>query len=398
MILSYVLCYPVLSAQEYAKRIISYEFATGVFDTLDAVEITSTKSFGSTQNNWSDTNDQIAQLPKDIEFDSLELVPSTFFSKPQVAADNFDLNNYPVSTAVKLFNASNGGQGDLCSGVMISDRHVLSSAHCVFEAYTANVNIAEVEAMIFYDTSIDIERTYSSKVTKMYFIEGWNISYGEDVAIFELEENIGSISGWMSIGYNDDDEFFNGRHLHKLSYPAYNTPFNDYPFNGDTLYYSHGNIDFVNDNFLGVLKHISGVGGESGSPIFEHIEGEKCVAYGVLTWLGNYSHSRINKERYFAFTDILKEEVSTPIKETYSDVSMNLYPNPATHEIHLKFNQRLPKSVKVSIYDIQGYRLYQGGLSGSEAQIDIQNLPQGTLFLHISDNDQIVLTKPFLKY
>ena len=398
MILTFVLCYPVVTAQDYAKRIISYEFATGVFDTLDAVEIPSTKSFASTPNNWSHTIDQIAELPTDIEYDENDLVPSTLFSKPQVAADNFDLNNYPVSAAVKLFNSTNGGQGDLCSGVMISDRHVLSSAHCVFQAYTTNVNIQQVDATIFYDTSIDVERTYSSKVTKMYFLEGWNISYGEDVAIFELEENIGVISGWMSIGYNDDDDFFDGRHLHKLAYPAYNTPFNDYPFNGDTLYYSHGNIDFVNDNFLGVMGHISGVGGESGSPIFDHVEGEKCVAYGVLTWLGNYSHSRINKERYYAFTDILAEEVTTATDEAYSGVSMNLYPNPATHEIFLNFDQELNKKLKVSIYNIQGHLLYHTQIKGSEAQIDIQSMPKGTLFLHISDNDQIVLTRSFLKY
>jgi len=393
-----VLSYPVLNAQEFAKRIISYDFATGVFDTLDAVEFNADKSYDSTINTWDEKREQLADLPTNIYNDSLPLVESTLYSQPQVAADRFDLDNYPVSTAVKLFNASNGGRGDLCSGVMISNRHVLSSAHCVLEAYTANVSIPEVVATIFYDVSVNIERTYSSKVTKMYFVEGWNISYGEDIAIFELEENIGNISGWMAIGYNEDDNFFIDRHLHKLSYPAYNTPFNDYPFNGDTLFYSHGNIDFVNDNFLGVVGHIKGVGGESGSAIFDHIEGQKCIAYGVLTWLGNYSHSRFNIERYYAFTDILKQDVSTATRDAYSDISMDLYPNPATHEIYLEFSEKLRRGAKVNIYNVQGHLLYQADLSTSEVRIDLQNMPKGTLFIHINDGRQIVLTRPFIKY
>jgi len=398
LILSFVSYGLSLNAQDYAKRMISYELATGIFDTLDAVEIVPGKSFDATFSSWSERREQIADLPSHIENDSLILVPSTMFSKPQVAADNFDLNNYPVSTAVKLFNTTNGWEGDLCSGVMISDRHVLSSAHCIFQAYTTNVNIPSVEARIFYDTSIDVERTVSSKVKKMYFIEGWNISYGEDLAIFELEENIGTISGWMSIGYNDDDDFFEDRHLHKLAYPAYNTAFNKFPFNGDTLYYSHGNIDFINDNFLGVLSHISGVGGESGSPIFDHIEGENCVAYGVLTWLGNYSHSRINKDRYAALSNIIKEDVSTAVSEAYQDISIDIFPNPAGHEINIKFNKKLPKSAIATIYDVQGHKLYHSQIKGSITSIDISSLPQGMLFLHISDNSQIVLATSFLKY
>jgi len=386
------------NSQEYAKRIISYDFATGVFDTLDAVEIISIKIFDSTPNTSIESKDQFAELPQYVEADSLDLVPSTKFSKPQVASDIFDLNNYPVSSAVKLFSTSNGGRRDLCSGVMVSDRHVLSSAHCVLEAYTTNVNTTEVEATIYYDVSIDIERTYSSRVAKMYFLEGWNISYGEDMALLELEENIGTISGWMSIGYNEDDDFFIDRHLHKLSYPAYNTPFNDYPYNGDTLFYSHGDIDFVNDNFLGIVGHISGVGGESGSAIFDHIESERCVAYGVLTWLGNYSHSRFNKERYYAFTDVLKSDVSTPTTEVSVGVNINLYPNPASHEIHLEIDQKLPQSAMVNIYNVQGHRLYQGSLDGLETHININNLPKGTHFLHITDNNRIVFISPFLKY
>lgn len=388
----------MVDAQDYAKRMISYDFDTGAFDTLDAVEIVSSESFGATVNSWLERKEQIADLPTFIEDDSLLLVPSTMFSKPQVAADNFDLNNYPVSTAVKLFSTVNGSERDLCSGVMISDRHVLSSAHCVLQAYTANVNIPAVEARIFYDSSIDIARTVSSEVKKMYFIEDWNISYGEDVAIFELAENIGTISGWMSIGYNEDDDFFENRHLHKLAYPAYSTSFNNYPFNGDTLYYSHGNIDFINDNFLGVLSHLSGVGGESGSPIFDHIEDENCIAYGVLTWLGNYSHSRITKERYTALNDILASDVSTSISESYRDLSVTIYPNPARDKINFKLNKRLPNSVTANIYDVQGRKLTSSIIKGSTASINIRSFQKGMYFLHISDNGQIVCTRSFLKY
>lgn len=399
MILICVVYLPDINAQEYARHIISYDFESGKFDTLDAVELTSAKSFDATPQMQTLDRLGIEVLPKDIDYSEDNLVPSTLFSKPIVASENFDIQKYPISTAVKLFNTNNGGRGDLCSGVMISERHVLSSAHCVFQAYTTNVNIKSVTAEIFFDVSLDIERTYSSRVKKIYFMEDWNISFGEDMAIFELEENIGSMSGWMSIGYNEDDSYFENMHMHKLAYPSYNTPFNDFPFNGDTLYYSHGNIDFVNENFLGVKKHLSGVGGESGSPIFEHVEGENCIAYGVLTWLGNYSHSRFNKERYYAFSDIIAEnEISTAIHESYEDVRLNLYPNPATSYINLRFNSSVPKNTIASIYDVNGRLLHRSGINSSETKISIENLPKGMLYLHLSKNNQIVLTKAFLKY
>lgn len=390
---------PDINAQEYARRIISYDFESESFDTLDAVEISSVKSFDATPQMRAFNKRPTAVLPSNIDFSEDNLVPSTLFSNPIVAAENFDIEKYPISTAVKLFNTNNGGRGDLCSGVMISEQHVLSSAHCIFQAYTTNVNIKSVSAEIFFDASLDIERTYSSKVKKIYFLEDWNISFGEDMAIYELEENIGSMSGWMSIGYNEDDSYFENMHMHKLAYPSYNTPFNDFPFNGDTLYYSHGNIDFVNDNFLGVRKHLNGVGGESGSPIFEHIEGENCIAYGVLTWLGNYSHSRFNKERYYAFSDILSEnEISTAIHEAFEDVQLNLYPNPATSQINLKFNTRVPNNTMASIYDVNGRLLHQSEIESSSTKINIENLPKGVLYLHLSQKSQIVLTKAFLKY
>ena len=399
MILICVIFAPTTHAQEFAKRIISYDLKSGQFDTLDAAQMITDKSYDSTPNMWTVSKREIVDLPDNIFSDYSSLVPSTLFSKPQVAAGKFDIQSYPVSTAVKLFNTTNGGQGDLCSGVMISDRHVLSSAHCIFQAYTTIVNIPDVEARIFYDTSIEESRTYSSKVNKIYFIEGWNISFGEDLAIYELEENIGVISGWMSIGYNDDDSFFDNRHMHKLAYPSFNTPFNDFPYNGDTLYYSHGNINFINDNFLGVKKHLSGVGGESGSPIFDHQKGEDCVAYGVLTWLGNYSHSRINKERYYAFVDVLdKNQVSTAVSDEFDDLSVQLFPNPATSELHLKFKDKPASGTIARIYDVQGRLVHDMEITDKHVLIDVNGFPIGTLFLHVSHNNRIVLTRPFIKY
>lgn len=388
---------PDIIGQEFTKRIISYDFESGQFDTLNPVEMSSEKKFDATPFMRGREEVPTEILPPNIDLSEDNLVPSTMFTKPMVATENFDIQKYPISTAVKLFNTNNGGRGDLCSGVMISESHVLSSAHCVFQAYTTNVNINSISAEIFFDVSLDEERTYSSRVKKIYFLEDWNISLGEDIAVFELEENIGSMSGWMSIGFNEDDSYFQNMHMHKLAYPAYNTPFNDYPFNGDTLYYSHGNIDFINDNFLGVDNHLSGVGGESGSAIFEHTQEDKYIAYGVLTWLGNYSHSRFNKERYYAFSNLISE-LSTSTHDPQVDIQLLLYPNPANSQINLRFNNRLSRGTITSIYDVNGRLLHRSKINHSVSTINIESLPKGMHYLHLTQDNQIILTKAYLKY
>lgn len=392
-------CGSHIFAQQFTRQIISFDLKSGVFDTLDAVDVDYVRQSEFTEPmNGLEYRTQV-DLPSSVSSALGDLVPSTSFTHPIVASDHFDLAKYPISTAVKLFDSSGENRRDLCSGVMISERHVLSSGHCVFTAYTSNPVTRSVEAQIFYDASLDIERTYASRVTKVYFLEGWNISFGDDIAIFELEENIGMLSGWMSIGYNDDDSYFENKHMHKLSYPTYNTPFNDYPFNGDTLYYSHGNVDFVNENFLGVLRHLNGVGGESGSPIFEHVEGERCIAYGVLTWLGNYSHSRFDKERYYAFSSILESEVTTSTDDSFDVPDFKLFPNPAVHTIQISFPPGVrTDDMNVKIFNVQGQLLYSDILQGRVSSIPISDLPTGTLFLHISQRNHIVATKPFVKY
>lgn len=400
MIFLVQLCGPHIFAQSLTRQIISFELETGVFDTLDAVDMDFILTAEFTEPMRGLDYKEEEDLPVSLSYSADDLVPSTQFSNPIVASDFFDLGNYPISTAVKLFDTSGEGLRDLCSGVMISDRHVLSSGHCVFAAYTNNPITRSVEAQIFYDASLDIERTYATKVKKIYFLDGWNISFGDDIAVFELEENIGMMSGWMSIGFNDDDSYFENRHMHKLAYPSYNTPFNDYPYNGDTLYYSHGNVDFINTNFLGVVKHLNGVGGESGSPIFDHIEGERCIAYGVLTWLGNYSHSRFDRERYYAFSSIItKSEISTSTNENSELLDLKLFPNPASHSIQLSFPREYRvDDMKVTIFDVQGKTLHAEVIYAKESTIQISNLPKGTLFLHLSQGNQIIATRPFVKY
>lgn len=387
-------------AQNFTRKIISLEFETGIYDTLDGVAIDTFESSGFTELMKGLEEQSEASLPESIDFSINDLVPTTQFSNPLVASEFFELDKYPISTAVKLFDNSGSGRRDLCSGVMISDRHVLSSGHCVFEAYTTNSLTREVEAQIFYDVSLNLERNYSSKIKKIYFLEGWDISRGDDIAVYELEENIGVMSGWMSIGYNNDDIHFDTMHMHKLAYPTYNTPFNDFPFNGDTLYYSHGNIDFINKDFLGVLRHLNGVGGESGSPIFEHIEGERCVAYGVLTWLGNYSHSRFTKERYLAFSSLLPvNDVTTSTSEQLQELDIRLFPNPAAEMIQLSFPDDIPyEDLTVRIFDTQGRLLISRTVESREPRIYLENIPSGMLYVHINKGNQIVATRPLVKY
>lgn len=289
-----------LSAQQ-TPEIMVYDFETQVLDTLH--------SFSFDGNAVNAKTDNYVGLKSTVSLDldvpQKNLVEKTNFTYQTPVADLFENIAYPFSSGVKLVIPSRDDRHQ-CTGVMVSENFVLSSAHCTLDPYENTVLINDLDAIAGYDESLDPSQTLRAKVKRIYFLKDWNIGNGEDLALYELEHPIGLFSGWMSIGFEADAAKIDGEVMHKMSYPAYSTPLNPTAYDGQDLHVSYGVVDYVVPEYIGIKNHLVGAGGESGSPIFTTDNENDYIAHGVLTWAGFHNHSRFNAPTYYAFENILK--------------------------------------------------------------------------------------------
>ncbi len=291
-----------LSAQQ-TPEIMVFDFETKVLDTLQSFSFDGNVVCAKTQNYVGIKS----QVNLDLNVPQQNLVEQTNFTYQTPVSDIFEKIAYPLSTSVKLVLPGRDDRHQ-CTGVMVSENFVLSSAHCTLDTYENTVIIDGLDAIAGYDGSLDPSQTLRAKVKRIYFIKDWNIGNGEDLALYELEQPIGLFSGWMSIGFESDQSKIEGEVMHKMSYPAYSTPLNPTVYDGEELHVSYGVVDYVVPEYIGVKNHLVGAGGESGSPIFTTDNKDDYTAHGVLTWAGFHNHSRFNASVYFAYEDILKNK------------------------------------------------------------------------------------------
>ena len=384
----------MLDAQSLTRDIIKYNFASATFDTLPGVAYELSASSGSSDFYFG----EMSPMSVPLEQPTQHLTEGTNFTKPLVAKEHYSMENYPMSTTIKLFKTTATDElRDQCTGTMVSPRHVLTSAHCLLEPYSTNVVVDNLVTYAGYDVSVDASRQIKAMVTNAYFLDDWNIGRGDDQALLELDENLGFYTGWVSFGFEEDDEFFRSRNFHKFSYPTYNTPYNNYPFNGDTLYYSYGALDHVVDDFLGVVGHIKGAGGESGSSILYTNNEDVYTSYGVLTWVGYYNHSRINAERFHAMESIISTSILTDTEELNDQLSVQIYPNPAVDQLHISLDNEI-RLTKVILHDNSGRVL--GNYSfpvTKDASISVNHLQSGLYHLSLVTDEGSFTTKSFIK-
>jgi V8-like Glu-specific endopeptidase len=298
----------VLLATLLPLRQVSAEEHSGVFSNESGNQLVY-KTFGDPELTYAD-------LPAPCEGSDECDADSTDFYKPfgpmvegastsagrSGMAEVQTTDMWPYTPTVKLISYWPSGEATTCSGMMVDAKVVLTAGSCIYShdpALCADGDsscwVSDVSAMPAYaDGEAPYGQSgYETIMTWTDWTDGQNLAF--DLAAIRLRYPIGVTTGWLGIGFNNDDAAFTENSLDNTSYPQ------DAPYDGERMY-DWGGI--VTDAATGQpdVFYIDGTcdTGRTGASL----NGDDGVAYGVFSHNDATSRMGITRITYSKFDSL----------------------------------------------------------------------------------------------
>ncbi|MBA3683367.1 MAG: T9SS type A sorting domain-containing protein [Bacteroidetes bacterium] len=361
---------------------IVFDLITHKIDTVLPVTFNQSITFAKTASAVGILGNQVALSSTPP---TSNLFAGSDFSALAKAVSFFNINDYPIRTAVALRTYSNGISSRLCSGMMVAPGFVLSAGHCA--CISGNFKIYDsVQAIPAYNNGTIPTNIPSSMVKKTYIFKTYyDNTHWDDIALYELKQPIGIQTGWVGIGFNSAPNFITNKVFHKFSYPGAPQPSNpSMVYNGDTLYYNYGYIDETSGNYSINSSSAEGVPGQSGSS-FLYTDNADYYSVGVFNFSTNYIHFKINNAVFYQLQNII---VNNPLsvkenKNVFNNV--NFYPNPFQGQAVLEFEYNPAEHYVIQITDGLGRTVETiNNINNSRVTILQNNLTKGLYFLQLN--------------
>lgn len=372
------------------QKILSFDLINGVADTLEIKEFDTLIQKEETSYNTGTYDSCTCILNSTPPTD--HVFPNSSFTKKRQASKDYKLNCFPIRTSVKIYKWENDSLKNLCSGVFISGRHVLTAAHCVANFNENSLRSDSLFICPVFDNGEPNPNFECSWVKKVFFFENYNPGQ-TDFSVLELETPVGKETGWLSIGFDSDETSILDGIFYKFSYPAVTIPALDSnEYNGDTLYYNYGIVDIAHEHKLGISNTV-GLPGESGSSLIKVRNEEAYTSYGVLSYSTNLTHNRLTNWKYFALKSIIINDINIGLPEVAPEKNhISIFPNPTSGYLTVSC-QDYHALYKIDLFSVNGEKLMEKIFFTKEIRLDLSGLQQGSYLLIVSAGNSRIIKR-----